>query len=406
MNLSVMLDVIIGMAFIFLMFSLIASAINEAIAALLDSRSRWLLIGIRRLLEHYNSSNRKATVDDTAALAPPGGYAHDPVHYFFDQPLISFLGRRPTFPMGTPKGQSPNTIPPVLALPALLNAAQGKIGKTFSTLDEIDEVLKSIPPSSLKSALEQIRSRGHKSYAEFEAEFMQWFEAFGDEIGRWYRQKTHFVLMWIGVILCFSVNLDAIALIKHLSMNQEARATLVNAAKTQAGLAEPSLKTKFEAKLKAGAKLDALKDELKERGQKAKQDCDAKKPKDTTCTSAPSPEELTSLKKLEENFTEASKAHHSEIDGLYNTFSKGSIPLGWDSNFQNSISFIKDPFGWLQTILNNINALKLLGILLSGLALSLGAPMWFDLLKKLVSIRSVGETLKESDAKKALARAK
>ena len=33
---------------------------------------------------------------------------------------------------------------------------------------------------------------------------------------------------------------------------------------------------------------------------------------------------------------------------------------------------------------------KLLGYILTALAISLGAPFWFDLLKKLVNIRSAG----------------
>jgi hypothetical protein len=35
---------------------------------------------------------------------------------------------------------------------------------------------------------------------------------------------------------------------------------------------------------------------------------------------------------------------------------------------------------------------KLLGLLLTGIAISLGAPFWFDLLNKVVSIRSAGRS--------------
>lgn len=45
--------------------------------------------------------------------------------------------------------------------------------------------------------------------------------------------------------------------------------------------------------------------------------------------------------------------------------------------------------------------LKLLGLLLSALAVSLGAPFWFDVLKSLASIRSVGLNLSEQGQQKA-----
>ena len=57
MNFGIMIDVILGMVFIFLVFSLIASAINESIAAMFDSRSRWLAYGIGRLLQTIVAGN-------------------------------------------------------------------------------------------------------------------------------------------------------------------------------------------------------------------------------------------------------------------------------------------------------------------------------------------------------------
>src|SRR5262249_4522387 len=43
-------------------------------------------------------------------------------------------------------------------------------------------------------------------------------------------------------------------------------------------------------------------------------------------------------------------------------------------------------------------AIKLLGLLATALAVSLGAPFWFDLLNKLVSLRGAGKRISVSDA--------
>ncbi len=57
--------------------------------------------------------------------------------------------------------------------------------------------------------------------------------------------------------------------------------------------------------------------------------------------------------------------------------------------------------GWSQDDLGNLNIpLKAAGLLISIFALALGAPFWFEILQKLVSIRSVGKSLAERGAGK------
>jgi hypothetical protein len=46
-----------------------------------------------------------------------------------------------------------------------------------------------------------------------------------------------------------------------------------------------------------------------------------------------------------------------------------------------------DPTGWL---------LKIVGLLISGIAAAQGAPFWFDLLKNIIKIRSSGSTPSET----------
>jgi hypothetical protein len=62
------------------------------------------------------------------------------------------------------------------------------------------------------------------------------------------------------------------------------------------------------------------------------------------------------------------------------------LPLGWSSGQDTSKTSLADirrppvtPMGWV---------LKVLGLLLTALAVSLGAPFWFDVLNKIVVVRS------------------
>ena len=66
----------------------------------------------------------------------------------------------------------------------------------------------------------------------------------------------------------------------------------------------------------------------------------------------------------------------AEIDSLlttYQTIIQSPLGLGWDSNETNRT------FPWW--------LVKIAGLLLTGLAVTLGAPFWFDILKKLLALR-------------------
>jgi hypothetical protein len=64
----------------------------------------------------------------------------------------------------------------------------------------------------------------------------------------------------------------------------------------------------------------------------------------------------------------------SSLQQSYDLLSKSSLPIGWGT-------LPTDAVGWFK---------KVLGLLITTLAISLGAPFWFDLLKNLANLRSSG----------------
>jgi len=73
------------------------------------------------------------------------------------------------------------------------------------------------------------------------------------------------------------------------------------------------------------------------------------------------------------------QANNSEVQPSLEQIGKLGIPIGWSTNLPT------DGQGWL---------LKIMGLMISGLAAAQGAPFWFDILKKLVNLRSSGPTSK------------
>jgi hypothetical protein len=71
-----------------------------------------------------------------------------------------------------------------------------------------------------------------------------------------------------------------------------------------------------------------------------------------------------------------------------------NLPIGWTSDN------LQDQIGWNPIKINGVPVFSLLtmfcGWLISGLAIAMGAPFWFDLLSKVMNVRNAGKSTKSS----------
>ena len=88
--------------------------------------------------------------------------------------------------------------------------------------------------------------------------------------------------------------------------------------------------------------------------------------------------EVTAKEALPENAEQAME----RIKKMSMEADKLGLPIGWSREPNDRKSLPCDVGGW---------ALKIIGLLLTTGAVSLGAPFWFDVLNKLVNIRSAGK---------------
>lgn len=87
---------------------------------------------------------------------------------------------------------------------------------------------------------------------------------------------------------------------------------------------------------------------------------------------------------VEDNTTVKPQVYEGELKSL-------NLPIGWTVEEASPMKVPDDVGGWL---------VKICGILLTAFLVSLGAPFWFDLLNKIVNLRSSGNKPKKAEETK------
>lgn len=181
-----------------------------------------------------------------------------------------------------------------------------------------------------------------------------WFDDAMDAVSGWYKRKANAWLWIIAGVVCVALNADTISIGKVLWDDPTARAALVQSA------------NEYVAKKAA-----------------------ARESNNTQGTP-----NGVDLEKEARARLQAVKDARTTLNGL-------SIPLGWcvaseSGNADSSCTTERQlplGYGWI---------LKLFGLLLSVLAVSQGAPFWFDLLQKAVNLRLAGDPPPDSRPAKVL----
>lgn len=85
------------------------------------------------------------------------------------------------------------------------------------------------------------------------------------------------------------------------------------------------------------------------------------------------------------------KGTTERVQQMSSEIKKLGLPIGWSLEPKDPKSLPSDVGGW---------ALKIIGLSLTAIAVSLGAPFWFDVLNKLINIRSAGKKPERSHQEK------
>jgi hypothetical protein len=269
---STILDVAVGMAFFYLLLSVVCSSLNEFLESLLRNRAKGLEQGIERLLG-----------DPKLARA------------LYNHPLIK--------PLSVDKA-GPSYIPASSFSMALLDMAGA--ARSFG---EIRQTAAQLPDSQFKASLLAMMDDAGGDLDQARKNVEDWFDAAMDRVSGWYKRKTQWFLLAFGLAFALALNLDSLKIADQLYRDQPKREAIVAAAEGYAAA--------------------------------SKQTGDA------------------SAQAVQENF--------DRIEAI-------GFPVGWTE---------ADLPGDFNAALR-----KIFGLLATALAVSLGAPFWFDLLNRIMVVRS------------------
>jgi hypothetical protein len=177
--------------------------------------------------------------------------------------------------------------------------------------------------SRLREVLTQLKDESQGDLEGFKNKLQGWFEGVMEQSSGWYKRHMQFITLFVGLGIAAVLNADSFQIYDHLTNNANARQKL---------------------------------NQLAEKFMKENE-------------TLPAPKTFADTLALQDIKAEVRKFVSSE------EFSKTSniLGLGW-KKAQLGVDFR----GWLQ---------RLLGWFLTALAISMGAPFWYEALKKLLSMK-------------------
>jgi hypothetical protein len=282
---SNIIDVAIGLVFIFLLLSLICSAAHEIIEAFMKARAANLERGIQELA----GSNSQEFVTKL--------YSHGLINSLF----------KGTYAEAKKKGlfakrDLPSYIPSKNFALALID-----LKNTGAEL-----------PQNIKDALQAFERVAGQNVAQLQLHIEEWYNTSMDRVSGWYKRRSQWIILVLGLAAAIAVNADSIQIAKRLSTDSNLRLSVERMAE--------------------GA---------------AKQN--------------PANDQRTPIDRI--------KADLASLDGI-------GLPVARNYSLKNPLEL------WTAT------RAHWAGWLITALAVSLGAPFWFDMLNKIMIVRS---TVKPSE---------
>lgn len=247
-------------------------------------------------------------------------------------------------------GDAPSYIPAEMFAKALIDGLipDSEAGKGPPAIASLRESAAKLPDSSAKQAVLAILDRTGGDIEAATKEIEQWYGGLMDRVTGVYKRHVQLFLFLTGLTLATILNADTLLIAQTLSSDPQTRAAVVTEA----------LKT-------------------------------ATKPLPAASTGTPTTDDLK-----------------SRMTAAQDALRGSGLSLGWSSTCGDARAYPwKQQTGSATTVSSVILCWtsKFLGLVLTAIAISFGAPFWFDLLNRVTNLRASGPKPSDPDPKKSAA---
>lgn len=225
---SEILEVAVGLFFVYLILSLISSTVREGIESYTKSRATDLARGVDQLLQNPEL---------TAAV-----YQHPLVDGLYQgeyQPPpddFSLFPRRSNLPSYIPAGNFALALLDIVARGSDYRDPSGAGPETpLLSLANVRQSIGSVPDPRVRRAILTAVDRADGDFGRAQANLEAWFNSGMDRVSGWYKRRTQLYLLLVGTALAVGLNANTIAIAEHLYRDDRARASIVAQAE---GIAE------------------------------------------------------------------------------------------------------------------------------------------------------------------------
>ena len=258
MSTSIILDVIIGLAFVFFVFSMLASGVNELVRKALNTRAKALWKSIGQILDqnpglfwekrvsaslgpapkradprglhadsgtptsHGAKAKTGRLVSSSQLLAHPLIQSLDParkgkqtrIHHIpnreFARAIVNLLTRPGDSSQDTPTEDTPTE------RLSSLSSQWDKIGEGIATL-----------PEGLSEQFQLLYEEAGQDIVKFRDAIEGWFDTRMAQVSDWYKKRTRWALAFYGIVIAVVFNVSAIGVTAELIEDEVIRDSLV-----------------------------------------------------------------------------------------------------------------------------------------------------------------------------------
>ena len=293
------LEIVIGLIFVYLLLSLLATTLNELVMQWLYSRSKNLYIALQTMLD-----------DESDVLC----------ERFFGHPLIRKLKKRGK--KGFPSYISQEYFAKVITE---LLSQQEPI-----TLDAIRAGVQQLPAGQTREVLSAFVRDAEGSTERFKQDLQLWYQEVMNQATGWYKTRVQYALFGIGLVISILFNADTFQVAQKLSIDPEARREII--AQAYAYIEREEERRSDSVQMRT--MVDPLEQQVREL--------------------------------IDEELTMASTA----------------LGIGWTK---------APPINLKSMAWWRFASQSFLGWVVTAFAITLGAPFWFDLLKRVMNIRAAAK---------------